>query len=163
MGEEAVFEALRAAAALVLPIPFSVRALLVQLAHERGRRMRLHPVEPGWGGTSGWCGAWLEEPEADHIVYVRDPRSTSRNAGTILHEVGHILLDHPGAPLPPGVILSTIGLTEATRVRGRAHFSSPEERAAETFSTLILQAATEHPAATELSDPRLVRLRSRLG
>lgn len=162
MREPAVVEARRLARSLPLPVPFSVRELILKLERDRCRRIIIHAVEPGWAGTSAWCGAWLEAPDADHIVYVRDSTSTVRNASTILHEVGHILLDHAGAGLPAGVARIGVELTGVARARGRATFDDPEERAAETFSSLILQRAMAVSTAAD-KDSRVALLKSRLG
>lgn len=166
VGESlAVIRARNLAATVKLPTPFSVRALLLDLEVARRRRIVLHPVEAGWAGTSGWCGAWLEEVDVDHIVFIRDPLSTVRNAGTVLHEVGHILLNHLGAMVPRTVDLTSLGLSSVRRARGRTAFGDPEERAAETFSSLVLQSALARGAVAldaDTVDPRALRLQSRL-
>lgn len=160
----AVGRAREMASAFELPTPFSVRAVLRKLERDRGRRIRLHPVPPGWGGTSGWCGAWLPEPGTDHIVFVRDPASTVRNALTVLHEVGHMVLAHEGAPLPPGVDLQVVGLPSVGGGRGRTAFDDPEEEAAEVFSSMLLrQALARGSVDLDDTDPQSVLLKARLG
>jgi hypothetical protein len=124
---------------LVLPCPFSVRALLQQAQEHRQRPIVLHPVSPEWGGSTGWCGAWLETPTTDHIAFVRDP-STVKTALTVIHELGHVFFDHPGEMLPVTLALGGIDTATVIRARGRAAFGTPEEQEAEAFSTLVLRA-----------------------
>lgn len=147
-----------------LPDPFSVREFLKQLATRRRKPIVLHAVPAGWCGSANWCGAWLDTEASDHIVFVQD-WSTVKTAQTVLHEAGHVLFDHPGQPLPAEVSLGALDKTEIRRARGRTAFDTPEELAAEAFSTLVLQ-ATMFGARTDLSladDPRSALLEVRLG
>jgi hypothetical protein len=147
-----------------IPDPFSVRDFLKQIADELARPLVLHAVAPDWCGPARWCGAWLETATADHVVFVQD-FSTVKTAQTVLHEVGHILLDHPGQDLPSDVGLGAIDRDDIRRARGRTAFSSPEELAAETFSSFVLQ-RTMFGTQTDWSvddDPRAALLDARLG
>lgn len=147
-----------------LPEPFSVREFLKQLAARRGRPIILHAVPAGWCGSANWCGAWLDTEACDHIVFVQD-WSTVKTAQTVLHEVGHVLFEHPGQPLPDEISLGAVNRADIRRARGRTAFDTPEELSAEAFSTLVLQ-ATMFGVRTDLSlaaDPRSALLEVRLG
>lgn len=163
LGDSLSRHARHVAATIRVPSPFTVRALILEVERSRERPILLHPVDPAWARTSRWCGAWIEDAAADHIVYVRDPRSTSRNAMTILHELGHIVLDHSGSADPANLPVGRFGVAYPSRMRGRSGFSEPEERAAELFSTILLEAVTRHRPPDDQADPRVARLQSRLG
>lgn len=150
------------AVSLPVPTPFTVRGVLLNVERSTGRPITLHPVPPGWAGTAGWCGAWLPAPDRDHIVFVRDPTSTVRNAGTILHEVGHMLLGHEGQPLPPDIDLPSVGIGSLDRARGRSGFDDPDEQAAEVFASVILQRGLASRGAVEFADARTALLKNRL-
>jgi hypothetical protein len=151
-------------ASLTLPRPFSVRAFLNQLAERRGKPIVLHRVPVGWSGRGGWCGAWLDTNDADHVFFVED-QSTLKTAQTVLHEAGHVVFDHPGQPVPASVSLAGVPRSAVTRARGRSDFEEFDELTAEAFSTLVLQACTFGPGV-DLSvpeDPRAALLSARLG
>jgi len=151
-------------ASLTLPDPFSVRAFLSQLAERRDKPIVLHRVPLGWSGPAGWCGAWLDTNDADHLFFVED-QSTLKTAQTVLHEAGHVVFDHPGQPIPASVSLAGVPRAAVTRARGRSDFEEFDELTAEAFSTLVLQACTFGPAV-DLSvpdDPRATLLSARLG
>ncbi|MCW2528617.1 MAG: Cinorf13 protein [Pseudonocardiales bacterium] len=162
--DDVISEASRMVANVGLPDPFSVRAFLNQVAQTRGKPIVLHQVEPGWCVSGGWCGAWLDTGDADHIFFVQDT-STVKTSQTILHEVGHVLFDHPGQPVPANVPLGGMEVASVRRVRGRFAFDEIEELAAEAFSTLVLQ-STMVGARGDLfvaADPRAALLEVRLG
>jgi hypothetical protein len=147
-----------------LPYPFSVRVFLNQIADQRVKPIVLHRLKPGWCGSADWCGAWLDTGAEDHIFFVQDV-SPMKIAQTVLHEVGHVLFDHPGQPVPANVLFGDLPAVAVRRARGRSDFDEFDELAAEAFSTLVLQ-STMFRARTDLGvpdDPRQALLEVRLG
>ena len=147
-----------------LPNPFSVRNFLNQIADQRSKPIVLHRTRPGWCGSGGWCGAWLDTGATDHIFFVQDV-STFKTAQTVLHEVGHVLFDHPGKPVPVNALFGDLPAETVHRARGRSNFDEINELAAEAFSTLVLQ-STMFRAGADLGvpdDPRQALLEAWLG
>jgi hypothetical protein len=125
-------------AKLDLRPPFDVRQVCASLASQRGRPIHLRPMELPDGGP---CGLWLATPRADVICYDSAVSGLHRDH-IILHEVGHLLFGHPGAPAVDAVTSQLLmpGLDPALvrRVLGRTQYSEAAEVAAETFATLVL-------------------------
>jgi hypothetical protein len=162
--DTAMRDATRLLETVGLPTPFSVRTFLNQVARRRGKPIVLHRTQPGWCGSGGWCGAWLDTGAEDHIFFVQDV-STVKTAQTVLHEVGHVLFDHPGQPVPASVVFGDLPAEMVRRARGRSDFDEYDELAAEAFSTLVLQ-STMFRARADLGvpdDPRQALLEVRLG
>jgi hypothetical protein len=84
-------------------------------------------------------GAWVSTPEVDYIL-VSDTTHTVHRAHIILHEVGHMILNHPRHPLKDVLkpeLLRLLGVKEAwgcARYVYTNHLSNtPEEHEAEEF------------------------------
>ncbi|MEU7629075.1 hypothetical protein AB0C34_03685 [Nocardia sp. NPDC049220] len=133
-----------------LPNPWNLTAYLAAVATHRGRSISLHPVPTTLLAETG-CGIgglWVARKHDDIIVY--DADATGRRADhIILHEIGHMLLDHgkdggTGGSVPPSVavILPSISPHSIERVLGRDEFDADHEREAEVFADMTLVYAT---------------------
>ncbi|MGC0420168.1 hypothetical protein [Embleya sp. AB8] len=144
------------------PRPFSVPALCRQLAEQRARPLRLHPL-PRQAAASGVCGLWLATDTDDHIFF---EQRTGRlhQEHIVLHEIGHVLLDHH-TTLPDGdgmrMLLPDLAPHLVRRLLGRTNYTTPQEREAETLASLIRTTAEE--AGSAPSDGALRKLHTALG
>lgn len=125
-------------ARLDLRPPFDIERVCAGLAAQRGRPIHLRPMRLPEGGP---CGLWLATQRADVVCY-DDAVTGLHRDHIILHEIGHLLFGHPGAPAVDAVTSQLLmpGLDPALvrRVLGRTHYSEAAEVAAETFATLVL-------------------------
>jgi hypothetical protein len=141
---------------LDIPQPFDVDELVKRLDARRGRA--IHVIEESEMGchedhASGW---WLKMPDVDVLFIKRGLPPLLRNAA-VLHEVGHILWDHPSngeaqeafAAMMP--ILSASGALDRFPVLARRGYDTPHEVEAETFARVLLarvdRTAPSSPAA----------------
>jgi hypothetical protein len=95
---------------------------------------------------SGPCGLWVATDIADYLFY---ERSTSRlhQDLIILHEVGHLILEHRSAEVLDGELAGVLGLDPELvgRVLGRMTYSSEEEQEAEMIASLVLVRTVRDP------------------
>lgn len=73
---------------LMIPTPFDIEVLCEQLGRERGRPIRLLPMDLPAGTPSGLLVAM---GDADYVLYEQRTAPMHRNL-IVLHEVGHALL-----------------------------------------------------------------------
>lgn len=126
-----------------------VRADLERL---RGRPVHLIPVRTQPGSPTGM---WIATALADYIFHV-DPAQTSLVHAThcILHEAGHMMLEHTGTS-GLGMGLSDnhrLPIDPTAPVMLRSRFSDACERDAEVFATLACGYLGDVRAATRLRD-----------
>src|SRR5690606_32015179 len=81
--------------ALDLPRPFDLDVLCERIAAQRGRPLRLIPLE-GAPDASLPCGVWVATRSSDLIFY-EPATSALRKLQIVLHELAHVRLGH-GAP-----------------------------------------------------------------
>lgn len=144
--------------------PLSVPDLCTALARHRGRHIELRafPLR-----ADGPLGAWLETPQADVIVFQRETTAHHQDH-IVLHELGHILADHPG---PPGgavweALLPGLGADAIRRALLRCSYGTKEEQEAELVATIVGEwaAILDHVTPTVQSDDLSVRrVQSALG
>ncbi|MDQ8708235.1 hypothetical protein RCO28_38120 [Streptomyces sp. LHD-70] len=144
--------------------PLSVPDLCTALARRRGRRIELRafPLQSG-----GPLGAWLETPNADVIVFQKETTPHHQDH-IILHELGHILADHPG---PPGTavwesLLPGLKSDAIRRALLRCSYDTEEEQEAELVATIVGEWASilDHIAPSRQSDdPAVRRVQAALG
>lgn len=146
--------------------PLDVVDLCERLGAKRGRPIRLipHPLPvPGPGGL------WLATTHVDAILFQAEA-TAGHQEHIILHEIGHIISDHPGdesddailAELMPGLPPEAI-----KRALRRTGYDERHEREAELVATVIKEWATllnhlepnPSPGGTDTAS----RLRSALG
>lgn len=82
---------------------------------------------------------WVEARDRD-LIYYEKRTSLPHQEQIILHELGHIVLDHRGMTLPHTAALSDLTLADL-RALHDASYTWKQEYAAETLATLIGQVA----------------------
>ncbi len=161
---------------LDIPIPFDVDQLVTLLSTRR--RRPIHLVDESDMGAhadhaSGW---WLKMADADVVFVKRGLPPLLRNTA-VLHEVGHILWNHPSngdardafARLMPN--LAAAGALDRFGVLARRGYDTPQEIEAETFARVLLSrvdasvapAPAASSAATAQAATALDRLARALG
>lgn len=112
--------------------PLDVAELCRRLAAGRGRPIYLRP----WPlAVPGPFGLWFHRDEDDHIFYQQETTVTHQ-MHIILHEIGHMIADHPsdeadyGQPDDNG---------EPARTYRRTCYDEAYEREAELVATIILE------------------------
>ncbi|WP_238815461.1 hypothetical protein [Nocardia brasiliensis] len=133
-----------------LPNPWDLSAYLAAVAAHRGRSITLHTAPRAVLHEIG-CGAgglWVARTHDDIIVY--DDEAIERNVDhLVLHQVGHMLLEHGERqdrpdPLPPSlaVLLPTMSPRSIEHALGRGDFGEEREREAEVFADMTMVYAT---------------------
>ncbi|MFI9383211.1 hypothetical protein [Kutzneria sp. NPDC052558] len=123
--------------------PLDVHEFCARLAVVRGRPIKLVPY-PLW--ADGPFGLWFKGRNADFIVY-QEHTTKPHQRHIILHEVGHILADHPSdegaGELSELLAGPAAELPEPPdSLRCRTAYDQREEREAETVATIILEWAS---------------------
>jgi hypothetical protein len=144
---------------LVLPVPFDLNVLRVNLAAQRGRPMVFRPM-PLVGEVTG---LWVGLSSVDIIVYSPVP-SRLHQEHIIVHEIGHVLCGH--RPVLTDVDVETIAFLAGEldildvkigvqqHVRFRGPYTSEEEQEVEVLASLIMD-RMQHDRATPPLPERL--------
>ncbi|MGH3548711.1 MAG: hypothetical protein ACRDQU_11505 [Pseudonocardiaceae bacterium] len=112
--------------------PLDVPELCRRLAVSRGRPIYLRPwplIVPGP------FGLWIGRSNEDHIFYQQETTPVHQ-AHIILHEVGHVIADHPSDETDLDV-MSDEGVP--IRAYRRTCYEEAYEREAELVATIILE------------------------
>lgn len=123
---------------------FALRDFIHHVAAQRQRPIHVHPHPL----SANVFGMWIPTPDVDYIIFNNSGHPT-HSAHHILHEIAHIVLDHPRLPfesvLPPD-LLNRLKLdgAEGCVPRTLARRQTPEEQGAEEFvfqiQTQVIQA-----------------------
>jgi IrrE N-terminal-like domain len=133
---------------LPIPRPFDLERFRVALGRHRERPLRFIPARTTAktaartaGAAGGPDGLWVATANADHIFYDQDA-TPLRQLHIIAREIGHMVLEHQGAPastseiarlllpsLDPALIIATLG---------RTSYTLAEEQEADLFAALLL-------------------------
>jgi hypothetical protein len=150
--------------ALDLRPPVRVPVLCERLGARRGRPIRLVPYPLPAPGPSGLL---ITSTTADYVLY-QQHTTASHQDHIVLHEVGHLIAEHPSVELDerawslldPMTLRATIGQALA-----RTCYDTEREREAELVATIILARASVLAAITPAteSDPAARRLQFALG
>jgi hypothetical protein len=132
---------------LPLPQPFDAHELCRAVAAQRGREIRVLPMN---GGDSGVLGLWVATEQADLICY-EATTTPPHQEHIILHELGHLLCNHYPAQLSGTehmrMLMPDLDPLMVQRILGRTSYAATEEQEAELLATLIRQAAV--PGCTD--------------
>jgi hypothetical protein len=79
-----------------VPKPFQLERFCDSIAGQRGRPLRLVPLENA-AGQDLPCGLWISLPTVDLVFYEAGAAPILKTQ-IVLHEISHMLLDH-GAPV----------------------------------------------------------------
>ncbi|MFI0808174.1 secondary metabolite protein [Streptomyces echinatus] len=132
--------------------PFSIESFCEALSIKRGRKMVLREF-PAGSGLNTPCGLWVAYADEDHIWHV--PATSQRHrTQVILHEIGHMLLEHGGdsgvsallAALPPEIAPARV-----KAVFGRTDYSTDEEHDAELTASILGEIADTLPTSPSTS------------
>ncbi|MFH8386833.1 hypothetical protein ACH4E7_38965 [Kitasatospora sp. NPDC018058] len=130
---------------LSLPRPFSAEALCHQLAEQRNRPLHLMPL-PSEAGAIGACGLWLATSTSD-FIFVERNTSQPHQEHIVLHEIGHMLLDHNSLslaePTDLNEMFSDLGPNMLRRLLARTNYTTRHEQEAEMLASLIRTTADE--------------------
>lgn len=146
--------------ALSVPVPFDLQPFCAALAADRDRPLLLVPFfakRPK--DRDATTGAWHASIAADYIFYEPET-SPLHQAHIILHELGHLLCDHP----PRAVAAATLQTAQFSHIRldqvagalRQGAYSTTEECEAEIFASLLLErVALRHtaPSTRPSADP----------
>ncbi|MFG1872048.1 ImmA/IrrE family metallo-endopeptidase [Micromonospora arborensis] len=128
---------------LTLPTPWDLTALVGQIARERGRAIQLIPAEMH---GSVLHGLWVATPRADYIAY--PARSGPfKQAAIVLHEIAHMVLQHPSRDL-----------AELEGLTSDSPYNAAHEVEADEFAATILHRADAPPAPPQPVEHDLIRV-----
>lgn len=129
---------------LPIPTPWDLGGFISRLEEQRRRPIRVEPYPVEAKPREHLCGMWIRSEEADFIFYEPSTSQYHRQQ-IILHEIGHIVLQHH-APTPSATTSSAtmaqwmpdIDPATLIHVLGRTTFDSSQESQAELFASLVL-------------------------
>jgi hypothetical protein len=134
----------------LIPVPWSMTALIDRLAQHRERPIILVPWDFSSMSNPDISGLWLPSERGDYIFYAQAATPFQREQ-IIGHELGHMLLDHtPKLTDAPDELLQALvpSLSHelARRFLTRSGYKAADEAAAEEFGTRLIQrGATKRP------------------
>lgn len=137
---------------LQVPQPWDLADFLEQVTAMLGKEIRLVPL-PTDTAQGLPCGLVLERSEAVVIAY--DAHSSGYHADHIvLHEIGHLLLDHAGSTVD-GTSRSTVEILfpnmdpdGVLRVLQRTDYDDLAERQAELFASVVMSESRTNSAGS---------------
>ena len=125
---------------LPIPTPWNLSEFVDTVAAHRGKPIQVI-ARAGLSDVNLPCGLWIGRANDDIIVF-DDTTSTYHAEQIVLHELGHVLLDHGGAgdTLARQIqrLLPDIDPGAVQRVLGRSGFDNDEESQAELFASLVM-------------------------
>jgi hypothetical protein len=132
----------------LVPSPFSVQQLCVNLAAARGRALHVLPL-PVPAAVSGACGLWLATDDADFIL-VEEATTPLHHDHIVLHEIGHMLGNHTrktnlATQLREQGPLSELSPDLVRHIFARANYTTAEEQIAETVADLVEEYGLSRP------------------
>jgi hypothetical protein len=138
-------------AGIAVPRPFCLEEFATTVAALRERPLRVFPL-PGLDDEDAPSGAWVATDSTD-FVFVDAAASPWHRDLIVLHEIGHILLDHPAADgwtdEFAAQLLPSLHPAAVRRILGRHGYSSQQEREAELLASMILERAGVAPSQAE--------------
>ena len=88
---------------LTLPEPFNLTELCRSVSISRGRPLHVRGI-PGPASRARPCGIWIATDDEDW-VFVDQQTSPLHRQHIVLHELAHMLCNHPAADLPENDML----------------------------------------------------------
>ncbi|PXX68838.1 hypothetical protein DFR70_102524 [Nocardia tenerifensis] len=137
-------------ASLEVPRPWHLATFVDQVATRLGKPIALSP-QPDLTANGFPCGVVIERP--DRFVVAYDAASSGYHTDHIvLHEIGHLLLDHAGYVSPHDrartltQLFADVDPAVVLRVLARTDYDDIMESQAELFASLVLS-ETDAPRA----------------
>ncbi|MFC9433883.1 hypothetical protein [Nocardia sp. NPDC057030] len=144
----------RRVSTLRVPQPWNLADFLEPVTAMLGKEIRLMPL-PNDTAAALPCGLVLER--ADDIVIAYDAHSSGYHADHIvLHEIGHLLLDHAGTPDHRTTratienLFPSMDPDSVLRVLQRSDYTDVAERQAELFASLVMSESRTATASSPL-------------
>lgn len=130
--------------------PWDLSRFVADVARSRGKPIQVI-AHRGLAMLDQPCGLWIGRDDDDILVY-DNTTSAYHGEQIVLHELGHVLLDHGGeqrsvvavnqiARLLPDFDVSTV-----QQVLGRNVYDTEEERQAELFASVVLSQRRHAPS-----------------
>jgi hypothetical protein len=128
-------------ALLAVPRPFSLETFRASLEGQRDRPLVLTATAM----PAAYAGLWISTERADYIFYEQDA-APDEQLQVILHEIGHMVMNHLGIPftgrviarlfphLDPDMVAAALAGSVSSTV-----YSETEELEADTFTTTFLE------------------------
>jgi hypothetical protein len=122
------------ASRIVIPEPFDMDAFCTHLVQRRDRAIELVPAALGGDLT----GLWVPLADAD-LVFFEQATTPLHQVHIQLHEIGHLLCDHPHAPGAETFrrLMPHLDLDRLERLLARAGYQEDAEREAEWFARAV--------------------------
>jgi hypothetical protein len=137
---------------LTIPEPWDLKSFIDDVARKRGKPIELMPY-PGLFGSGQPCGIWIGRTTDDIIVY-DDTTSSYHVEHIVLHELGHLLLQHSSHhgsdanALSIHELLPDVDPATVVQVLGRTAYDNEQESQAELFASFLMtESRRSHPAS----------------
>ena len=119
---------------IVIPEPFDMDAFCTHLVQCRGRAIELVPAALGGDLT----GLWVPMAGAD-VVFYEQATTPLHQQHIQLHEIGHLLCDHPHAPGAETLrrLMPHLDLDRLEYLLARSGYEEAAEREAEWFARAV--------------------------
>jgi hypothetical protein len=134
---------------LDVPVPWDLDNFIGAIASMRGKPIQLIG-QPGLASAGHPCGIWIGRATDDIVIF--DSSASGYHRGQIiLHEIGHLLLEHGGADSSSQEALSMhdlmpdIDRDTIVHVLGRSAYDNDQESQAELFASLMMAEAHRQP------------------
>lgn len=138
---------------LDLKAPLDIGELCARLGDQRGRPIRVLPMTARPTDPSG---IWLATDAADYVFYEQNTSRLHREH-IILHEIGHLLLEHSGGVVltdtTAQLLMPDLDPTHVRRTLTRSNYSDAEEQEAELFASLVMSETGFAVAAGSVPPP----------
>jgi len=152
----------RRLAPIAVPRPFRLDAFAETVAAHRRRPLTVAPM-PGLDDEDAPSGAWVAMDRQD-FIFVDAAASPWHQDLIALHEIGHILWDHPAEAgwldALASDLLTALQPAAIQRILGRHDYTSRQELEAELLASMVLEraAAVPPPMAAPGSERRISQL-----
>jgi hypothetical protein len=138
-------------AALPIPTPFTIEALVAELGERRGREIRLMRLPRGPRVPHGLL---IRTDDTDFIGHAAAIAGLHREH-IVLHELGHLLHADDGEAVNPGIlgqlrnVLPDLSPELIRRLLTRTSYDDRAERCAELFATMAAGHIARHRTRTD--------------
>jgi hypothetical protein len=121
---------------VVVPRPFALDAFLANLADARQREIVVVVEDLGREVS----GLWVRYPDRD-VVFVEETAAPAQHEPIILHEIGHMICDHPHDPVRTAELRQRlcphVDVRRWEQLAARTGYLTEAERQAERFARAL--------------------------
>lgn len=141
--------------------PLDVPNLVQRIGESRGRSIELYSYPIRVPGPLGlWFGPEEGDPHGVDAIFYQQETSKPHQDHIIVHELGHILADHPSDESDRDAAVTEIhqnppgeGFDQPPRARRRTCYDSHYEKEAELVATIILEWASVLEQRSRMIEP----------